>query len=146
MIDNQTNIANPDVRGVTALLHRFSEAVDRRRPEQVAALFTDDGLFRPGETEIRGRVAIEALYRERLSDLRRTTRHLWSNIEVRGVTEVEARVTAILTNYAFEPKVSETQLQMRIGDLEGLCALGEDGCWRFVEHLYTRVFATSLPL
>jgi hypothetical protein len=127
------------------VLLRFSDAVDRRRPARVADLFTQEALFRPGRTELRGRHAIEAFYRTRLSDPRRTTRHLWSNVEIRSV-RAAAQVRAVLTNYAFEPEVSETELQLRVGDVSALCVAGPDGGWRFAEHLYERVFAASLPL
>jgi hypothetical protein len=127
------------------VLLRFSQAVDRRRPAIVADLFTQEALFRPGRTELRGREAIEAFYRGRLSDPRRTTRHLWSNVEIRQVGTA-AQVRAVLTNYAFEPDISETDLQMRVGDVTALCVAGPDGGWRFAEHLYERVFAASFPL
>jgi hypothetical protein len=52
----------------------------------------------------------------------------------------------VLTNYAFEPSVSETALQMRIGNVVCRCESDEASKWRFAEHLYERIFATSLPL
>jgi hypothetical protein len=36
-----------DVAGIAALLIRFSDAVDQRRPADVAEQFSLDGLFRP---------------------------------------------------------------------------------------------------
>jgi uncharacterized protein (TIGR02246 family) len=144
-----TDAAGEPVGGPAAaalVLFRFSDAVDQRRPEAVAELFTETALFRPGKAEHRGRAAIETFYRERLSDPRRTTRHLWANVEVRSVSDTEARIKAVLTNYAFEPEVSETDLQMRVGNVEGRCVAGPDGRWRFAEHLYERIFAVSLPL
>jgi uncharacterized protein (TIGR02246 family) len=129
-----------------ALLVGFGQAVDRRQPQAAAEHFTDQGLFRPGDTEIRGRDAIGAFYQDRLSDPRRVTRHQWTNIHIRPVSRTQARLTALLTTYAIEPKVSLTDLQMRIGDVDCLCQRQDDGAWRFAEHLYTRAFAASLPL
>jgi len=103
-------------------------------------------LFRPGERSIRGRSAIEAFYVTRQTDERRRTRHLWSNLFVRPAGPRQAHADVVLTNYAFEPAVSETALQMRIGNVVCRCESDEAGCWRFVEHLYERIFASSLPL
>jgi hypothetical protein len=135
-----------DVAGIAALLIRFSDAVDQRRPADIAELFCLDGLFRPGEKSIRGRSAIQAFYTERLSDERRRTRHLWSNLFVRPIGPKQMRLEVVLTNYAFEPAVSEVALQMRIGNVVGRCETDDAGNWRFAEHLYERIFATSLPL
>jgi hypothetical protein len=127
------------------VLLRFSQAVDQRRPAMVADLFTADALFRPGRTEVHGSQAIEAFYQARLANPRRTTRHLWSNVEIQRVGAA-AQIRAVLTNYAFEPEVSETHLQMRLGDLKALCVAGPDGGWRFALHLYEPIFAASFPL
>jgi nuclear transport factor 2 (NTF2) superfamily protein len=135
-----------DVAGIAALLIRFSDAVDHRRPADVAEQFSLDGLFRPGEQDIRGRSAIQAFYTARLSDERRRTRHLWSNLFVRPIDPKQVRIEVVLTNYAFEPAVCAVALQMRIGNVAGRCESDEAGNWRFAEHLYARVFATSLPL
>lgn len=128
------------------LLTRFSQAVDRRLPAVIAGLFIKDALFRPGEPELRGRAAIESFYLARLSNPRRTTRHIWSNVECRPNGDRDALLVALLTNYAFEPDVSETTLQMRMGDVECQCVCDADGEWRFATHLYTRVFTANLPL
>src|SRR4030088_2809080 len=101
-----------DVAGVAALLIRFSDAVDQRRPAGIAELFSLDGLFRPGEPSISGRSGIPAVCSARLSDERRRTRHLWSNLFVRTAGPRQARLEVVLTNYAFEPAVSEVALQM----------------------------------
>jgi ketosteroid isomerase-like protein len=135
-----------DMAGASALLRRFSLAVDSRLPALVARFFTEDALFRPGEREVRGRAAIESFYLARLSDPRRTTRHVWSNVELRPSGDGDVLITALLTNYAFEPDVSETALQMRLGDVECRCVRGANGEWQFATHLYTRVFTASLPL
>jgi hypothetical protein len=128
------------------LLLRFSEAVDQRRPDAVADCFTSDALFRPGAREIVGARDIGLFYHERLADPRRRTRHSWSNIAVDEIGPETAKVTALLTNYAFEPAVAEDAVQLRIGNVECRLERGTDGAWRFAEHLYENAFAISLPL
>lgn len=132
--------------GVNRLLIAFGEAVDRRRPADIAQLFTETGLFRPGETELRGRVAIHAFYDDRLTDERRVTHHVWNNVQVRRLGAGHARVSALLANYAFEPAVSETDMQVRMGHVDGLCKMTETGEWHFAEHLYRRGFASTMSL
>jgi hypothetical protein len=135
-----------DVGGVASLLIRFSDAVDRRKPADVAGLFSTEGLFRPGERSIRGSSAIEAFYIDRMADERRRTRHLWSNLVVRRVGPRLMQVSVVLTNYAFEPAVSEVTLQMRIGNVTCRCESDGAGNWHFLEQVYESIFAMSLPL
>jgi hypothetical protein len=135
-----------DTAGIALLLIRFSDAVDQRRPAEVPELFTVDGVFRPAERSMHGRQAIGDFYAARLSDERRRSRHLWSNLLVRPIRPLLVRFSVVLTNFAFEPVVSELDLQMRIGNVAGTCESDPHGNWRFAEHLYERLFATSLPL
>jgi len=128
------------------LLYRFSEAVDQRRPDDAARCFTADGIFRRDASRIIGEAAILDLYRQRMSDPRRKTRHVWSNLVEVERTGQTAVVTAILTNYALEPQVSEDELQMRIGNVRGVLARDAESQWRFAEHHYDMAFATKLPL
>jgi SnoaL-like domain len=135
-----------DTGGIARLLIRFSDAVDQRQPSTIAELFTVDGLFQPGENSVRGRTTIQDFYAARLADVRRRTRHLWANLLVQPELPRRVRFQAVLTNYAFEPAVSESAWQMRIGNVTGICEQDDDGNWRFAEHRYERVLATTLPL
>lgn len=135
-----------DANGVSLLLLRFSEAVDSRRPQEIAEQFTAEGLFKPGDKAMQGPAAIETFYRDRLRDPRRTTRHLWSNLSVTPSAGDRAEIRVVLSNYAFDPAVSETEVQLRIGNVSGVCAKGPDGRWRFAEHVYERLYALRLPL
>lgn len=128
------------------LLFRFSAAVDQRRAQDAAACFTRDGLFRPGDKAIVGVENIGQFYGERLADPRRMTRHVWANVSVSEIDADTVHVTALLTNYAFEPLVSETALQMRIGNVECRLVRDTQGDWLFAEQSYQRAFSTSLPL
>jgi hypothetical protein len=135
-----------DTNGVALLLLSFSEAVDSRRSQEIAEQFTADGLFKPGDTAILGPAAVEAFYKDRLRDPRRTTRHLWSNLRVTPSAEDLADIRVVLSNYAFDPAVSETEVQLRVGNVSGVCAKGPDGRWRFAQHVYERLYALRLPL
>jgi hypothetical protein len=135
-----------DTNGVSLLLLRFSDAVDSRRPQEIAEQFTAEGLFKPGASAIHGPAAVEAFYADRLRDLRRTTRHLWSNLHLTPSADDRAEIRVVLSNYAFEPAVSELEVQLRVGNVSGACVRGADGRWRFAEHVYERLYALRLPL
>ncbi|HXA40546.1 MAG TPA: nuclear transport factor 2 family protein [Phenylobacterium sp.] len=135
-----------DPNGIALLLLRFSEAVDSRRPQEIAEQFTAGGVFKPAAAALQGPAAVEAFYADRLRDPRRTTRHLWSNLYVAPAADGRAEIRVALSNYAFDPAVSETEVQLRVGNVSGVCARGADGRWRFAEHVYERLYALRLPL
>ena len=137
---------NSSIESVPLVLLRFTQAVDNRLPAEAAKQFAVDGVFCPPGKEIRGRDTLLAYYTTRLSDPRRTTRHIWSNIEYRLTGEGEAQLTAALMNYAFEPQVSETHLQLRVGTVNCRCVLESDGRWVFAEHLYVPGLSAHLPI
>jgi ketosteroid isomerase-like protein len=132
--------------GVEQLLFRFAEAVDRRQADQAAAQFAADGTFNPRGAPVVGRDAIRAMYEARMSDPGRKTRHVWSNLRCEPSADGAVAFRATLTLYAFEPQVSQAALQMRIGDVEGLCKRGEGDGWVFATHIYQPVFKGELPL
>jgi hypothetical protein len=134
-----------DIEGVSRLLIRFGDAVDGRRPAEIAAQFAPDGVFKPADKPITGPAEVEAFYLQRLADPRRTTRHLWSNLVLTPDGEAAVRLRVVLTNYAFEPAISEHEVQMRLGEVTGRCLQGGDGEWRFAEHVYQRQYALRLP-
>ena len=134
------------ISGISSLLIRFSDAVDERRPSAITEQFTAQGIFQPAGKAVRGRSAIQEFYEMRLSDVRRRTRHVWSNLLVQTVLPRLVQFQVVLTTYAFEPAVSEQALQFRLGNVTGTCEQEIDGTWRFAEHLYERIFTASLPL
>ncbi len=130
----------------TAILWRFSDAVDKRMAGAAARLFAHDGVFQRAGEIIRGRADIESLYRSRMADPGRVTRHLWSNVKRLLSAHRDARLEAVLTTYAFEPQISQTHLQLRVGNVVCRCVPDADEGWVFAEHAYERLFVAYLPL
>src|SRR5437879_5240124 len=64
----------------SAILWRFSDAVDKRLADAAARLFARDGVFRRAGEVICGRANIESFYWSRLAEPGRVTRHVWSNV------------------------------------------------------------------
>ena len=148
---NQTKLDEASAEGVdfgpiALLLAKFSNAVDQKRPKEVSSLFVPDGLFQPADQPIVGQAAIEAFYEARMSDERRRTRHVWSNLIVRPASEGRADFEAILTNYAFEPTISTRDLQLRVINVWGVCVGERSRQWRFETHFSERVYGAVLPL
>jgi hypothetical protein len=132
--------------GATGILWRFSDAVDKRMASATARLFARDGVFRRGSETITGRVDIESFYSSRMADPERVTRHLWSNVNCLPSADSDACLQAVLTTYAFEPEISRTHLQLRIGNVVCRCVRDADEGWVFAEHAYERLFVAYLPL
>jgi hypothetical protein len=135
-----------DTSPLALLLARFSNGVDQKKPRVIGALFANGAVFQPADQPIVGPEAVETFYAARLTDERRRTRHVWSNLMVRPLPDGRAEFEAILTNYAFEPTVSEETLQVRVGNVWGVCTGGEPTEWRFETHFYQRVYAAAMPL
>ena len=130
----------------TAILWRFSDAIDKRMADAAARLFTRDGVFRRGSEVIRGRADIESFYSARMAVPERVTRHLWSNVNCLQSTDSDACVRAVLSTYAFEPEISRTHLQLRMGNVVCQCVRDADEGWVFAVHAYERLFVAYLPL
>ena len=133
--------------GIANLLTRLGGSIDRKDAEQVAGLFTVDGGFtHPSGETVRGRDLIEALFRARFAEPGRRTCHVWANLLVTRDGETSAVAEAVMTVYAFEPAISETRAQLRIGRVRARCECGQDGTWRFAEHRFEMAFPLSIPL
>jgi uncharacterized protein (TIGR02246 family) len=138
---------DPAYHGIGLLLTGFGDAIDSRRPDDVAALFTADCAFAPPSGEVmRGREAIAAHYRARFADNRRRTCHQWANLRIAPDSGGRADAQAVMTTYAFEPAVSESHAQLRVGKVLGRCERGDDGIWRFAGHRFEMAFPLAIPL
>jgi hypothetical protein len=130
----------------TDILWRFSDAIDKRMADAAARFFAPEGLFRRGSEVIRGRADIESFYSARMAVPERVTRHLWSNVNCLQSADSDACVRAVLSTYAFEPEISRTHLQLRMGNVVCQCVRDADGGWVFADHAYERLFVAYLPL
>jgi uncharacterized protein (TIGR02246 family) len=143
---HETVPADPAAVGpVALLLAKFSNAVDHKKAEAIADLFTPDGVFQPVDRP--GRPAIAAFFASRFAaEGHRRTRHTWSNIVVRPLSADRADFEAVLTNYAFDPGVSQEQIEVRVGNVWGVCRGKSPDAWRFESHFHERVYAAVMPL
>ncbi|WP_110207549.1 nuclear transport factor 2 family protein [Nocardioides daejeonensis] len=74
------------------LLHAYAEILDDPTPEEVAALFTEDGVLSVPAGDFVGREGIIAFYRDRLGPGASEKRHFLTNVRTRplepGLVEV----------------------------------------------------------
>ena len=120
------------------LVQHYANLNDARRWEEVAGLYTEDGIFcrpsAPGE-EIRGRAAIlDSL----LARPGRVTCHIVTNVVVDVVSESEARAFSRIVLYQAEPgsdgQVAQHSLaQPLIGAFTDRLVLLSEG-WKFSER------------
>jgi len=127
---------------------RYWRDVDANQGRNAHDCYTPDGLFCVGENEFRGREKIRQFYAWReqrgLSTVRslRTTRHLISNFMAEPLAEREARALATISFFeaSGRPPVMAASPPILIADLENICVLGEDDCWRFKAHVLRPIF------
>ena len=80
-----------------ALSIAFANHVDHRRYDEVAALFTDDGVLNRSGQPVTGRAALRAWLDTRAADV--VTRHVCTNFEARQVAPDRAEGFTLFTFY-----------------------------------------------
>jgi hypothetical protein len=81
---------------LTQLISRFSHYIDSGRYQELALLFTEDGIFDRVGQVLNGRDAILEAMRNRHSFL---TRHMVSNVLFTHIDAQEARATMYVANF-----------------------------------------------
>jgi hypothetical protein len=126
---------------IEALNAEFAYLIDHNRSEEVAALFTDDGVYgRSTGERSEGRSAIAESYRRRSAKGPRTARHIFSNLHLTYDSEHRIRGTVILTLYAENGLPPLPAEPMVIADYDDIYVLCEDGRWRYQERIITWLF------
>jgi hypothetical protein len=152
--------ASPDAdlvlwHALYSLEARYWHDVDLNGGGNAHSFYTADGLFAVGDNEFRGREQIRQFYAWRaqrgLATVRslRTTRHLISNLWVERASVGEAKAFGVISFYeaSGRPPVKESPPPILVADLVNVCALDEDGAWRFKSHLLRPVFmGADVPL
>jgi len=88
------------------LLHTYAEILDDPTPEQVAALFTDDGVLSVPAGDFAGRDAITGFYRDRLGPGSSEKRHFIMNVRTRPQGPGLVEVASYFVFTAREPAAS----------------------------------------
>lgn len=134
-------LATPSVRSeLEALVARFAWLVDHDEGRGVESLFAVDGVYAFAFGAMEGRDAIAGFYEWRRSGPTRTSRHLFSNLHVRGAGPVSASATCVLTLHAGDGEAPLPLDPVLVADYDDDFVRGEDGLWRFSRRQMSLVF------
>ncbi|HWL45206.1 MAG TPA: nuclear transport factor 2 family protein [Ilumatobacter sp.] len=78
-------------------LSAFARGLDRGDAEAVVALFTPDAVYDNGRSRLAGQAELERWIRERGAAGERTTRHMWSSLQLTPSTDDPDVVAATST-------------------------------------------------
>jgi len=118
----------------------FTHHLDHNEIEALVALFTPDALYTHGERRSQGRAEIEALFRRRVANGPRTSRHLYSGLQLDIASASEARGTSVCLSFAADGLPPLPARPFLVADFVDRYQRGNDGCWRFAERHIHRVF------
>jgi ketosteroid isomerase-like protein len=131
---------------LTQLVSRFSHCIDSGKYQELALLFTDDGIFDRVGQVLNGRAAILEAMRNRHSYL---TRHMVSNILFTQIDAQEARATMYVANFVghggnSELPVSFALPQPAILEFDDTYRRTADG-WRIARRTARLIMKSDVP-
>lgn len=122
---------------------RFAYLIDHDRSGEVAALFTEDGVYgRSTGERSTGRAEIAESYRLRRERGPRTARHLFSNLHLEIESETRARGTVALTLFARDGAPPHPAEVFLVADYDDIYERGDDGVWRYRQRIITWLFTS----
>jgi hypothetical protein len=126
---------------IESLNAEFAYLIDHDRSDEVADLFTEDGVYRRSTGEASsGREAIRRSYKIRADQGPRTARHIFTNLRLTVENERLARGTVILTLFANDGTPPLPADPMLVADYDDIYVLCDDGRWRYKERTVTWLF------
>ena len=124
-----------------SLLATYLYNLDHGHTEELAALFTDDGVLDVGGGPYVGREAIATYYAARSTT--RRTRHVSTNFFLVFDDADHAHATHTLTYYMGEGPGPHPATPNGVADYQEQFAKGTDGIWRFAYRKPTPVFGAG---
>ena len=134
-------VNEPDLARIERLLSDFAWHADRGDGESLARLFLPGAVLVVGGLRLVGRVEIAQDCRRRALDLRRKTRHVWSNLRLDP--QADGTVCATAIQLTFEQTDSDAT-NLRISDLADRYERDALGTWHFVSRTIERQMALEL--
>ncbi|MEU3297009.1 nuclear transport factor 2 family protein [Streptomyces longwoodensis] len=127
---------------LAALIADYWLRVDLRSAEPVDALYTEDGVFRAGALDLRGRAAIKSYFAERNREqaaLGRSTRHLQTNLHVQPLDPERVLCRSTVLVFAGTGDLPlRSPIPATLADAEDECVRTPGG-WRFRSRRLTAV-------
>ena len=142
-------IARLDIEALNA---RFAYLIDHGQSDQVADLFTTDGVyqFKDGNRSA-GREAIRHAYELRADAGPRTARHIFTNLHLKFASEDKASGTCILLLFANDGTPPQPARPLLVADYDDEYERDETGIWRYRSRTISIAFSEdgkggALPL
>ena len=126
-------------RACARLLHDYCRFVDFGEASRLAELFTDDGVWEADDLVLSGRDAIREHFLRRERVVRRVSRHLCTNVDIRLVADDEASGLTYFANFRHDREEGDLSLPVPmavpkyLGEYRDRFRLTPDG-WRFEHH------------
>jgi|HubBroStandDraft_3_1064219.scaffolds.fasta_scaffold92730_2 hypothetical protein len=122
----------------------FIHYLDHNQVEALVDLFTANARYIHGERRAEGREALRALFVARTSAGARTTRHLFSGLQVQIHDELNASGRSVCMSFAANraPPINFCTPHL-VADFIDRYVRGTDGCWRIAQREIQRIFAAS---
>jgi hypothetical protein len=118
----------------------FAYHLDHGDVDTVAALFTEDAVYKHGARRAVGRAEIEALLRKRTAGGPRTSRHIYSGLRFKIENANRATGTSVCLSFAADGLPPLPATPFLVADFEDRYEFGTDGRWRFKSRHIERVF------
>jgi hypothetical protein len=122
----------------------FCYHLDHDEVEPLLDLFTDDVYYTHGPRKTNGKAELERIFRGRSAHGPRTSRHLYSGLQVEIESGTRARGTSVCMTFGQGgvPPLSPA-VPILVADFEDVYVRGADGRWRFGERHIHRIFVDS---
>jgi ketosteroid isomerase-like protein len=119
----------------------FCYHLDHNDPDALLALFTDDVYYTHGPRISRGKAELEKVFRGRSATQVRTSRHMYSGLQITIEGATRARGTSVCMTFGAygEPPLSPA-IPTLVADFVDAYERGADGQWRFRERHIHRIF------
>jgi len=121
----------------------FARHLDGGDIDALVALFADDALYTHGERRSQGKAAIEALFRRRAAAGPRTSRHLYSGLNIEIEDGDRARGSSICLTFAADGAPPLPAKPFLVADFHDTYVCGADGVWRFQSRHIERIFVAA---
>lgn len=131
---------------IEQLTVEYSFLLDHGRANELAELFTEDGIFDNPNLGVRavGREAIAAYYAQRAAEAR-TTRHITTNLRLEFETTDRATGTRIILYYRGDgPGPTFPAKPGSVGEYIEVFKRGADGKWRFASRISKLIFTSGV--
>jgi hypothetical protein len=118
----------------------FTRHLDGGDIAALVDLFADDALYSHGERRSQGKSAIEALLRKRQAAGPRTSRHLYSGLNIEIDDREHARGNSVCLSFAADGVPPLPATPFLVADFKDRYVCGGDGRWRFQARHIERIF------